>query len=139
MNKDLEAVQYAKIIYNNWVDAMTCPKNDIHRVLELYHPNAILIPTFSPVICITEDQRYAYFKNLISLPTLAISTEELISTECNKVIVNSGLYTFSYVSSSSNRQVTVPARFSFVYKNFDGCWLIVSHHSSVLPIQATSF
>jgi hypothetical protein len=137
MHKDLETAHYAKTIYNNWVDAMVCPKNDVQRVLELYHPNAVLIPTFSPTICTTEEQRHAYFKNLISLPTLSISTEELISKECNKVIVISGLYTFSYLAV--DRQVTVPARFSFVYKNFDGRWLIVSHHSSVLPIQAISF
>jgi len=137
MNKDLEAVQYAQTIYNNWVDAMVCPKNDVHKVLELYHPHAILIPTFSPILCTTEEQRHAYFKNLITLPTLSISTEELISIECNKVIVNSGLYTFRYLAG--DRQITVPARFSFVYKKFDNQWLIVSHHSSIVPIQSTSF
>jgi hypothetical protein len=26
-----------------------------------------------------------------------------------------------------------PARFSFVYRNRDGRWLIVDHHSSAIP------
>jgi hypothetical protein len=138
MNKQpLETITLAKTIYQNWVDAMVCPKNDIDRVLNLYYKDAVLLATFSSIICTTRNQLNGYFKNLITLPTLSITTDEFISTECNKVIVNSGCYTFQY--RSGDKLVTVPARFSFVYKNFDGQWLIINHHSSVLPVQATPF
>ena len=124
-------------IYNNWVEAMVCPKNDVHRVLELYHQDAILLPTFSPMICTNHDQLYNYFKNLITLPTLSIRTDDFLSTECNKVIINSGIYTFQYFSN--DRPIIVTARFSFAYKKFDDQWLIINHHSSILPVQATPF
>lgn len=137
INTPLETVKIARSIYNNWVEAMTCPKNDVHRVLDLYHEDAVLLPTFSPTICTNHEQLNTYFKNLITLPTLSVITNEIISTECNKVIVNSGIYTFQY--KSGERLVTVPARFSFVYKKFDDQWLIINHHSSVLPVQPTSF
>ncbi len=137
MKFSLEKTSIGKDIYNNWVDAMVCPKNDVHRVLELYHENAILLPTFSPVICTNHEQLYNYFKNLITLPTLSIRTDDFLSAECNNLIINSGIYTFQYLSNG--RPVIVPARFSFVYKKYDEKWLILNHHSSVLPVQPTSF
>jgi hypothetical protein len=138
MNKSpLESAAIAKNIYNEWIEAMICPKNNVCRVLDLYHEQAVLLPTFSPVLCTTRAQLNTYFENLIKLPTLSITTEELLTSECNKVIVNSGIYTFQY--RAAERLITIPARFSFVYKNFDGKWLIVNHHSSVLPVQPTSF
>ncbi len=124
-------------VYTEWVDAMICPKNDVNRVLNLYHQNAILLPTFSPIICTNHEQLHNYFKNLITLPTLSITTDDFWSEECNSLIINSGVYTFNYLSQ--DRQITVPARFSFVYKKYDDQWLIINHHSSVLPVQPTSF
>lgn len=131
-----ETAFIARTIYNNWVEAMVCPKNDIHRVLDLYHENAVLLPTFSSNICTTHEQLHAYFQNLIVLPTLSITTDEFVSRECNNLIITCGIYTFQY--QSEERLVTIPARFSFVYKKYDNQWLIVNHHSSVLPLQPTS-
>ena len=47
------------------------------------------------------------------------------------IALNSGTYTFSSVRDS--KPITRPARFSFVYRNRDGRWLIVDHHSSAVP------
>jgi hypothetical protein len=127
----------ARAIYNDWVDAMVCPKNDVHRIVDLYHSNAVLVPTFSPIICTTREDLNNYFKNLIVLPELTVSTEQFLSTECNDTIINSGLYTFQY--KSGDKIVTVPARFTFVYKKDNDRWLIINHHSSQLPIQPVSF
>jgi hypothetical protein len=137
MKFNSDKISIGQEIYNSWVDAMVCPKNDVHRVLDLYHQNAIVLPTFSPTICTNHDQLYNYFKNLIILPTLSITTHDFLSAECNNLIINSGIYTFQYLSQ--NRPVIIPARFSFVYKNYDGKWLIINHHSSMLPVQATPF
>jgi hypothetical protein len=48
-----------------------------------------------------------------------------------EMAVNSGTYTFSTVRDS--KPVTIPARFSFVYRNRNGRWMIVDHHSSAMP------
>jgi hypothetical protein len=135
-NTPAETKKIARSIYQQWVDAMICPKNDVQKVLDLYHADAVLLPTFSPIICTTHEQLHTYFKNLITLPTLSISTEEFISSECNQLIVNSGIYTFSYIAEE--KRIDVPARFSFVHKNYAGTWLIINHHSSVLPVQSIS-
>jgi hypothetical protein len=47
------------------------------------------------------------------------------------VAINSGDYTFADVRDGN--PVTTPARFSMVFVNRDGKWLIVDHHSSRVP------
>jgi len=45
--------------------------------------------------------------------------------------ISSGQYTFTWVKGGT--KIITPARFSFVYKKIKGNWLIVEHHSSVIP------
>jgi len=47
-------------------------------------------------------------------------------------VSHSGLYTFTMGASGD----VVPARFTFVYEQVDGEWLIVEHHSSKEPAAA---
>ena len=45
--------------------------------------------------------------------------------------VNTGYYTFSFVKDAETK--SVPARYSFTYVKRGDDWLIVDHHSSVMP------
>jgi hypothetical protein len=45
--------------------------------------------------------------------------------------VNSGTYTWSFTRDGVPR--SLPARYSFTYVRQAGRWMIVDHHSSVLP------
>jgi hypothetical protein len=47
------------------------------------------------------------------------------------IAINSGTYSFNNVRDG--KPVTTAARFSFVYRNRDGRWVIVDHHSSAVP------
>jgi signal transduction histidine kinase len=47
------------------------------------------------------------------------------------IAINTGTHTFSEVRDG--KPISRPARFSFVYRNRDGRWLIVDHHSSAVP------
>jgi hypothetical protein len=47
--------------------------------------------------------------------------------------INTGTYTFSELRDG--KEVVRPARFSFVFRNVNGRWLIVDHHSSAMPAQ----
>jgi len=49
------------------------------------------------------------------------------------VAINSGTYTFLNVAVRDGQPINSAARFSFVYRNRDGRWLIVDHHSSAVP------
>jgi hypothetical protein len=48
-----------------------------------------------------------------------------------EMAINTGSYTFSNVRDG--QPVTRPARFSFTYRQRDGRWMIVDHHSSDVP------
>jgi hypothetical protein len=46
--------------------------------------------------------------------------------------VNTGSYTFSYLKDGQT--TTLPARYSFTFVKEGEKWIIVDHHSSVMPI-----
>ena len=47
--------------------------------------------------------------------------------------INSGTYALLNVAVRDGKPVTIAARFSFVYRNRNGRWVIVDHHSSRVP------
>jgi hypothetical protein len=51
---------------------------------------------------------------------------------CN-TITDAGVYTFRIIDAGKTEYV--PARYTFVYENRDGEWLIAHHHSSLMPVS----
>ena len=113
-----------------WIDAMN--SREPNRVVALYDPNAVLWGTVSPTICDTPDAVRDYFKGLPSFPPefKGVLGEQRIRIY-GETAINSGTYTFSSVRDG--KPTSLPARFSFVYRNQGGRWLIVDHHSSAVP------
>ena len=101
----------------------------------LYHPEAVLWGTVAPTIISTPVGIRQYFERVCSAspqPKVAMG-EQLVRTFA-EVGFNSGYYTFTVFPGGQARQS--PARYSFAYRKTDGRWLIVDHHSSVLPAPA---
>lgn len=105
-------------------------------VAALYDQNAYFYPTFTKEINKDPQGLYQYFVNLCQKPQLQVifDQENPRVYGDGTVAVNSGLYTFSY-RSSRHHTVQIPARFTFVYVKENGQWMIVEHHSSVIPVQ----
>jgi uncharacterized protein (TIGR02246 family) len=101
-------------------------------VAALYAKNAILLATFAPAPLTTPAAIAAYFRRLTAKPDLRATIEsEKIDLFDDNGAADTGLYTFSY--RDGGKEVRVPARFTFVYRRTPRGWLIVSHHSSVVP------
>jgi ketosteroid isomerase-like protein len=70
-----------------------------------------------------------------TLPTFPPEFKVLLGEQRIRVFgdiaINTGTYSFSNVRAG--KPTNLPARFSFVYRNRDGRWLIVDHHSSAVP------
>jgi uncharacterized protein (TIGR02246 family) len=113
-----------------WIDAMN--SRDPERVVALYDADAVLWGTVSPTIRDTPAAIRDYFKGLPAFPPefKGVLGEQRVRIY-GDVAVNSGTYTFSTVREG--KPVTTPARFSFVYRNRSGRWMIVDHHSSAVP------
>jgi uncharacterized protein (TIGR02246 family) len=113
-----------------WIGAMS--SHDAQRVVALYDSEAVLWGTRSPTLRDTPATVRDYFNILSTVPPSykAVLGEQRIRIY-GDIAVNTGTYTFSEVRDG--KEVLRPARFSFVYRNHNGRWLIVDHHSSVVP------
>jgi hypothetical protein len=72
-----------------------------------------------------------YFKDAGKRPNARVSFGEQHIRRYGDVGVITGYYTFSDVRDGQT--VLRPARFTMVFRNRDGKWLLVAHHSSVVP------
>ncbi len=115
-----------------WVDGMN--SHNAERVVVLYDGEAVLWGTRSSTLRDTPATVRDYFKVLQTVPSSykVVLGEQRIRIY-GDIAINSGTYTFS--EDRDGKTVTRPARFSFVYRNRDGRWLIVDHHSSAVPAQ----
>ncbi len=113
-----------------WIAAMN--SHDPERVVLLYDPEAVLWGTRSPTLRDNPATVREYFNILRTVPPSykAVMGEQRIRVYGDTAI-NSGTYTFS--EDREGKSTSRPARFSFVYRNRDGRWLIVDHHSSAVP------
>jgi uncharacterized protein (TIGR02246 family) len=113
-----------------WIDAMS--SHDLERVVALYDPEAVLWGTRSPTLRDNPATVRDYFNILKTVPPSykAVMGEQRIRIY-GDIAINTGTYTFSEVRDG--KPISRPARFSFVYRNRDGRWLIVDHHSSAVP------
>jgi uncharacterized protein (TIGR02246 family) len=119
-----------KNAFAQWGQALS--SGDPGKVVDLYSKDAILLATLSPKPLTSQKEREEYFKKLMAKPGLAVRVKEehiRLLDENNAVL--SGLYDFVY--QEAGKEVAIPARYSFVYQNRDGKWLIVEHHSSKVP------
>jgi uncharacterized protein (TIGR02246 family) len=120
--------------YKNWCSAIGTAKGNAEAITAFYAPDATLLPTLSPEVLFNREGggKKAYFEGLTSKTDIRCVPEKLYTHLYGDIAVNAGFYEFRFKDGSGHLQ-KVPARFTFVYENKDGHWLIVSHHSSVVP------
>lgn len=129
-NENNEGIKKA---YECWVNAIATAKGDAAKVTRLYDKGGILVPTLSPSLHFNQkDQLTNYFKKLTLLPDISVTTHKLVTQNLGEYAVISGTYTFTY-KDDLNETISVPARFTFVYKKAGSEWLIINHHSSMSP------
>ena len=116
-----------------WIDAMG--SHDPDRVAALYDPEAVLWGTTSPTLRDNPAAVRDYFNFLRTAPPYykGVLGEQRIRVY-GDLAINTGTYTFiGPARDAAGKPISRAARFSFVYRNRDGRWLIVDHHSSAVP------
>lgn len=113
-----------------WADAVNAC--DPARISALYSAEAVLWATTSPNITSTPEGVRKYFDGVCASPIRpkVAFGEQLIRVHGDTAI-DSGSYTFTV--NREGRQMSVPARFTIVYRKLGEKWLIVDHHSSERP------
>lgn len=112
-----------------WTERVAADR--IEEVLELYAEDAVLVPTLSNEIHVTEAGRRRYFEFLLSRNVLHCTVEQEVERiELNRgTVAIGGIYTFVF-GKEDGKEEAVPARFLFTFEDIDGRWLITGHHSS---------
>lgn len=101
---------------------------DPQKVVANYAPRSILLPTLSDQPRVTAQEQAEYFHHFLENRPSGTVTLRHIDIGCN-MAVDSGLYTFRFAKTGAVAQ----ARYTYAYR-WDGTqWLIVSHHSSLMP------
>ena len=113
-------------LFDRWNQALET--GDPRRVVALYAEESILLPTLSNKPRLTPAEKEDYFRHFLEKrPFARIDMREIEAGV--DMAVDSGLYTFTFAKTGE----VVKARYTFTYR-WDGSeWLIVSHHSSVMP------
>lgn len=115
-------------MFNTWNDALQT--NDPDKVVALYAKDAVLLPTLSNRPHTTPTSIRNYFVTFLQKHPHGTIDERVIRIGCDWA-TDTGLYTFNLTENGQSKQVQ--ARYSFIYEYIDGKWLIVHHHSSMMP------
>ncbi len=106
--------------------------NDETKIMELYDKKAVMISTFVQHPMNKFDMIFNYYKKVVANPDVRVEIQEEYPRRYGDMAINSGMYTLSY--TQEGEEVSIPARFSFVYQLQGGKWIIVDHHSSAVPL-----
>ena len=101
-----------------------------NNVVACYAEDAILLPTVSAKVRHNHEEIRDYFVHFLAKKPYGKITEQNIRIYGN-IAINSGLYTFTLTEAGAATDVA--ARFTFAYQKYEDRWLIIEHHSSVLP------
>ena len=101
------------------------------RITAMYAPDAVLWGTTAKTVAANPTTIGEYFKDAGKRPNARVTFGEQHIRVYGDVGVNTGYYTFSDVRDG--QATSTPARFTIVFQNRDGKWLIVGHHSSRVP------
>ena len=131
---DQPTEQQIAALFDEWNAALAT--GDPEEVADLYAPDAVLLPTLSAQIRTTRAEIVDYFAHLLPSEPQAVITQEIITVLGRNDALNTGLYAFTLTQNGVQQQV--PARYTFVYQRINGVWLIINHHSSLVPESSTS-
>jgi len=114
--------------FDRWNESLKTTNPD--KVVENYADDAILLPTLSNMPHKNHAQLREYFVTFLKNNPSGVVDERVIRHGCDWA-TDSGIYTFEF--NKDGKKEFVKARYSFVYEDIDGKWLIIAHHSSLMP------
>lgn len=124
---DAEQIRQVQAATAEWIS--TFNTRDAERITELYAPDAVLWGTVSRTIRTTRDEILEYFvESSTRRPKLRMFLGEQHVRLYGDIATNSGYYTSR--NPVDGQEVVIPMRFTFMYRNQGGRWMIVNHHSS---------
>ncbi|MFJ9691685.1 SgcJ/EcaC family oxidoreductase [Kitasatospora sp. NPDC101183] len=120
-------------LFDQWNTALQ--SGDAEEVADRYAPDAVLLPTASPVIRTDRAGIVDYFEHFQQKKPRGEKIRSVINVLDANSAVDAGLYRFHLTDPKTGVTKAVEARYSYEYEKRGGKWLIINHHSSVLPAE----
>ncbi|MEU1231324.1 SgcJ/EcaC family oxidoreductase [Streptomyces sp. NPDC005828] len=118
-------------LFDRWNAALR--SGDPERVTDLYAEDAVLLPTASPRIRTDHGEIADYFAHFLEKKPRGEKIRSEIDVLDADSAIDAGLYRFHLTDPKTGVTKPLDARYTYVYEKRDGRWLIVNHHSSVIP------
>lgn len=139
--------QQVAALFDRWNHSLATKDPD--QVVANYADNAVLLATLANKPRINHEQIEEYFEDFLKKAPQGTINDRVIRIGCNWAS-DTGVYTFTLkpentssehededegqgIADDINQQQQVQARYSFLYEYINGKWLIVHHHSSLMP------
>jgi uncharacterized protein (TIGR02246 family) len=119
-----------EVLFARWAKALRTGHPD--RVTRNYAPDAVLLATTSNTPRTNYAEIRDYYFNFLQRKPRVRNESRKIRIGCN-VVTDVGVYSFTLNGPVSGTVATLVARYTFIYEQRDGAWLIVHHHSSAMP------
>jgi hypothetical protein len=128
MPKDTQPSPLAAVY--DWISAFN--EGDVNRIVSLYDDNAVLWGTLASSLITSPAEITAYFERALQgKPAPTVSLVDVYLQSFESTAIASGSYLLNL--TSGGQRLSLRARFTFTYKPIAGAWLIVNHHSSLVP------
>nr|WP_028813507.1 SgcJ/EcaC family oxidoreductase [Streptomyces flavidovirens] len=120
-------------LFDQWNAALQT--GDPEKVAARYAFDAVLLPTASPRIRTNRAEIVDYFEHFLQNKPVGKKVKSVINVLDHNSAIDSGLYQFTLTDPKTGEKRAVDARYTYEYEKRGGAWLIVNHHSSVLPSE----
>jgi uncharacterized protein (TIGR02246 family) len=117
-------------LFSTWNAALI--SGDPKKVAARYASDAVLLPTASPKIRTNHAQIVDYFEHFLKAKPRGKKIRTIVNILDANSAIDTGVYRFTLTGKDGKKKGVV-ARYSYLYEKRGGQWLIVNHHSSVLP------
>ncbi|MFD0372282.1 SgcJ/EcaC family oxidoreductase [Streptomyces sp. NPDC127114] len=118
-------------LFDGWNAALLT--GDAEKVADRYAVGAVLLPTASARIRTDRAGIVDYFEHFLEKKPRGEKIRSVITVLDRDSAIDAGLYAFHLTDPKTGERTRVEARYTYAYEKRGGKWLIVNHHSSVLP------
>ncbi|WP_427921659.1 SgcJ/EcaC family oxidoreductase [Streptomyces sp. cg40] len=118
-------------LFDGWNAALQT--GDPEKVADRYASDAVLLPTVSNKIRTDHAEIVDYFEHFLANKPVGKKVETIVNVLDSNSAIDTGIYEFTLTDPDTGKKRVVEARYTYEYEKRGGKWLIVNHHSSVMP------
>ncbi len=123
-----------RALFDRWNNRLQT--GDPEKVADLYAPDAVLLPTLSPEIRTTHAGIVDYMEGFLAKHPSGEELQSVVKVLDPRTAIDTGVYRFTFHNADGTTSSTADARYTFVYEKRHGEWLIINHHSSLMPVES---